>query len=133
WTLGAGKTRSFAIQNLSTHVGRVKGSEITFFHNYWTKPGEYTLAASFHVAVSPIPKGAAEADGGYGYVTVPSNPVKLKVVDSKAQGKTDPPGAPLELKLVAKKDTYTLDLGGKTPEEVRKVVKELRLTTRFPP
>jgi hypothetical protein len=33
--------------------------------------------------------------------------------------KTDPPGVPLEAKLVAKKDTYTLDLGGKTPEQYR--------------
>jgi hypothetical protein len=37
--------------------------------------------------------------------------------------KIDPPGAPLEAKLVAKKDKYTLDLGGKTPEQYRDAVK----------
>ena len=40
----------------------------------------------------------------------------------EAKGKTDPHGVPLELKLTAKKDTYTLDLGGKTAEEFRKTV-----------
>jgi hypothetical protein len=39
------------------------------------------------------------------------------------KSKTDPPGVPLEAKLVAKKDTYTLDLGGRTPEEFRKLLK----------
>src|SRR5262249_3463741 len=44
--------------------------------------------------------------------------------EAKAKGKTDPPGVPLEVRLVAKKDTYTLDLGGKTPEEFRKLLKD---------
>jgi hypothetical protein len=39
------------------------------------------------------------------------------------KSKTDPAGAPLEAKLVVKKDTYTLDLGGKTPEQYRDAVK----------
>jgi hypothetical protein len=39
------------------------------------------------------------------------------------KSKTDPAGAPLEAKLVAKNETYTLDLGGKTPEEYRDAVK----------
>ena len=37
--------------------------------------------------------------------------------------KTDPPGAPLEAKLVVKKQTYTLDLGGKTPAQYRDAAK----------
>ncbi len=39
------------------------------------------------------------------------------------KSKTDPPGAPLEARLVVKKDMYTLDLGGKTPEQYRDAVK----------
>ena len=38
--------------------------------------------------------------------------------------KADPPGAPLEAKLVVKKDTYTLDRGGKTPEQYRDEAKK---------
>jgi hypothetical protein len=39
--------------------------------------------------------------------------------------KADPPGTPLEAKLVVKKDTYTLDLGGKTPEQYRDAAKKM--------
>jgi hypothetical protein len=39
------------------------------------------------------------------------------------KSKTDPDGAPLEAKLVVKKDTYKLDLSGKTPEEYRDAAK----------
>jgi hypothetical protein len=39
------------------------------------------------------------------------------------KSKTDPDGAPLEAKLVVKKDTYTLDLDGKTPEDYREAAK----------
>jgi hypothetical protein len=40
------------------------------------------------------------------------------------KAKTDPPGAPLEGKLVVKQETYTLDLGGKTPEQYRDAAKK---------
>jgi hypothetical protein len=36
-------------------------------------------------------------------------------------GGSDPPGVPLELRLVATKSTYTLDLGGKTEKELEPV------------
>jgi hypothetical protein len=45
-------------------------------------------------------------------------PVKTK----KPSGKTDPPGAPLEAVLKAKKAKYTLDLGGKSADEIRKQI-----------
>jgi hypothetical protein len=50
---------------------------------------------------------------------------------SKAQdkGKVDPAGAPLELKINAKKNNYTLDLGGKTAKDFRK---ELETTDKMP-
>jgi hypothetical protein len=41
--------------------------------------------------------------------------------------KTEPRGVPLEARLLAKKDTYTLDLGGKTAEEFRTKLKETPL------
>jgi uncharacterized protein (TIGR03067 family) len=40
------------------------------------------------------------------------------------KSKTDPPGVPLEARLIAKQDTYVLNLGGKTQEEFRKLLKE---------
>jgi hypothetical protein len=43
--------------------------------------------------------------------------------EPEANAKTDPPGAPLEARLVLKKETYTLDLGSKTPAEYRDAVK----------
>jgi hypothetical protein len=39
-------------------------------------------------------------------------------------GKTDPPGVPLEATVKVNKAAYTLDLGGKTPEEFRKMIKK---------
>jgi hypothetical protein len=48
-------------------------------------------------------------------------------------GKAEPSTLPLELRLVAKKTTYPLDLGGKTAEEFRKQLKEAEKSGRFPP
>jgi hypothetical protein len=39
--------------------------------------------------------------------------------------KADPPGTPLEAKLIVKKDTYTLDRSGKKPEEYRGEAKKM--------
>jgi RNA polymerase sigma factor (sigma-70 family) len=41
----------------------------------------------------------------------------------KPQGKVEPPGAPLAAVLKANKDTYKLDLGGRSAEQFRKVAK----------
>lgn len=54
-------------------------------------------------------------------------PAKKDASKEKAKT-TDPLNVPLELKLVAKKGSYTLDLGGKTEQEYRKL-----LTTTTPP
>jgi hypothetical protein len=51
----------------------------------------------------------------------------------KDEGKTDPPGVPLEAKLVARQATYTLDLGGQTPEDFRKAIQAGDDTGRYPP
>src|SRR5437764_484487 len=50
-----------------------------------------------------------------------------------AQGKSEPAGVPVEAKLVAKKATYTVDLGGKTAEEFRQGLKDAEKTGRYPP
>jgi hypothetical protein len=46
---------------------------------YWTKPGTYTLTASYRTAVFPAPKGANLVDDGFGEVQVTSGPIKIKV------------------------------------------------------
>ncbi|HVK18387.1 MAG TPA: hypothetical protein VM533_15735 [Fimbriiglobus sp.] len=47
-------------------------------YSYWTKPGEYTLVATFKTGVQPIPEGAKEQDG-FGQVKLTSAPFKVKV------------------------------------------------------
>jgi len=96
---------------------------------------ELTLVAGV-VAVAVVGVGAALTAGpvmaskpGSGNparaVPVKAKARELSKKDDKpeAKGKTDPPGVPLEARLVAKKATYMLDLGGKTPEEIRKLLK----------
>jgi hypothetical protein len=45
----------------------------------------------------------------------------------------DRPAQPLELKLVAIKDTYTLDLSGKSPQQFRELLKEAERREQEPP
>jgi hypothetical protein len=58
----------------------------------------------------------------------PAPGVPVAKADDQAKpeekGRTDPAGVPLEARLIAKEDTYALDLGGKTPEEYRKLLKD---------
>jgi RNA polymerase sigma factor (sigma-70 family) len=42
--------------------------------------------------------------------------------DPQEKGKVDPAGAPLDARLVAKQKTYTLDRGGKTPDEYAQLI-----------
>jgi hypothetical protein len=51
----------------------------------------------------------------------------------KGGGKTDPPGAPLELRLISKKASYPLDLGGQTAEAFRKQLREAETSGKVPP
>jgi hypothetical protein len=50
----------------------------------------------------------------------------------KEKGSTDPKGVPLELRLVAKKAKYPLDLGGQTGDEFRKQLEEAKKTGKYP-
>jgi hypothetical protein len=49
-----------------------------------------------------------------------------------AQGKSEPPGVPVQAKLIAKKATYTLDLGGKSAAEFKQAVKDAEKNGRYP-
>jgi RNA polymerase sigma factor (sigma-70 family) len=77
-TLAPGEGHTLPIKGLMTNrLGR-EGSA-----SYWTKPGDYTLIATYKTAVSPVPKGAKDRGDGFGPVTVISAPVRLKVVQAK--------------------------------------------------
>ncbi len=56
--------------------------------------------------------------------------VALAADDKKEKDKPAP--LPVTAKLIAKKKSYQLDLGGKTPEEYRKVIEEAKKTFRYP-
>lgn len=50
---------------------------------YWTAPGEYTLTVDYLVGVSPAPRGSRDSGDGFGFVTVRSVPLTLKVEAKK--------------------------------------------------
>jgi RNA polymerase sigma factor (sigma-70 family) len=80
--LGPGKTYEQPVKQL------MYGHRGISHHAYWLKPGEYTLTAVFHTAVSPTPKGAKPAANDFGMkdfgaVKLISAPVKLKVEAKK--------------------------------------------------
>jgi hypothetical protein len=56
--------------------------------------------------------------------------------DPKAEdykGSSDPAHVPLQVRLIARKTEYTLDLGGKTADELRKLIDESKATPRVGP
>ncbi len=55
--------------------------------------------------------------------TVLGGSMVLAPAPQDPKGKTDPAGVPVEAKLTVKKDTYKLDLGGKTAAEFREMLK----------
>jgi hypothetical protein len=72
-TIEPGKTHAIPIKGLAYGF---RGQEKQAF---WTEAGEHTLAATFQTAVSPAPKGAKEAEDGFGRVSLTTPPIKLKV------------------------------------------------------
>jgi hypothetical protein len=52
--------------------------------------------------------------------------------EKKDAAKSDPPGAVVEAKLVAKKATYKLDLGGKSADEFKKALDDAATTHEYP-
>jgi hypothetical protein len=89
--LEPGKTHTLPLKSLAV-LDRYRAGQVS----YWTRPGDYTLTARYHTAVSPAPKGAKEAvwsgppivgvnpkakSKGFGQVDLTSNVVMLKVVE----------------------------------------------------
>jgi hypothetical protein len=76
-TIAPGKSYTLPIKELEYGTrSQVDGA-------YWTEAGDYTLTATYKTAVSPAPKGAKGAGGGFGFVTARSAPIKLKVEEVK--------------------------------------------------
>jgi RNA polymerase sigma factor (sigma-70 family) len=78
--IAPGKSHVLPLSNLSF------GHRVTSDLAYWTKPGDYTLTATYHTAISPTPKGAQKAPSflpDFGHVAATSAPIKLKVIEKK--------------------------------------------------
>jgi hypothetical protein len=75
--VAAGKTVELPVKSLA--AGFRGASE----YSYWTQAGEYELVATITTAVSPKPKGADDADDGFGKVQVASKPLKVTVKEKK--------------------------------------------------
>jgi len=74
--IAAGKTLELPIASLSGGMRGISKS------TYWTKPGEYELAAVLKTGVSPAPEGSKKQEG-FGIVTITSAPIKLTVEAKK--------------------------------------------------
>lgn len=72
-TLAPGKSVEIPIKALS--YGRREAAN----RSYWLESGDYTLTATYTTAVSPAPKGSADANNGFGRVALTTAPIKLKV------------------------------------------------------
>jgi hypothetical protein len=75
--IAAGKAHDIPITSL------VSGHRMASHFSYWTEPGEYELVATLKTGVNPAPKGAKEADDGFGLVKLTSPPLKLTVEAKK--------------------------------------------------
>jgi hypothetical protein len=73
----AGKTIEIPLKQLS---GGMRGMGQ---YCYWTKTGEYELTAVLNTAMSPAPKGAEAAEGGFGKVHVASKALKITIEEKK--------------------------------------------------
>jgi RNA polymerase sigma factor (sigma-70 family) len=78
--IAPGKSHVLKLSNLS--FGQRGLSDLA----YWTKPGAYTLTATYHTMIWPLPKGVEEAPSfhpGFARVAATSAPIKLKVIEKK--------------------------------------------------
>ena len=75
--IAPGKSVSIPVKSLTS------GFRSASVFSYWTAPGEYELIAKLKTGMNPPPKGAKEADEGFGEVKLTSAPLKLTVVEKK--------------------------------------------------
>ncbi len=73
----AGKTHTIPVKSL------VSGYRGAAHWAYWIEAGEYELTATLKTGVKPAPKGAKDANDGFGAVTLTSTPLKLTVEAKK--------------------------------------------------
>ncbi len=71
--IAAGKTHTIPVKTLQS------GFRGKAHWAYWTAAGEYELVATLRTAMTPAPKGAKDANDGFGAVTLTSGPLKLTV------------------------------------------------------
>jgi hypothetical protein len=72
-TLAPGKATTIPIKSLQYGIRGVQ------YRAYLTKVGEYTLTATYNTAIKPAPKDARDAGQGFGFITLTSKPIKIKV------------------------------------------------------
>lgn len=75
--IAPGKSVSLPVKSLTSGF---RGASV---FSYWTAPGEYELTAKLKTGVNPAPKGAKEADEGFGEVKLTSLPLRLTVEAKK--------------------------------------------------
>jgi hypothetical protein len=80
------------------------------------------IASTGAVALARAALLATPANETVAGATVRQADEPKKSVGKPPTGKTLPAGLPVELTIKANKDTYTLDLGGRTPAEFRKLL-----------
>ncbi len=73
----AGKTHTIPVKAL------VSGYRGAAHWAYWTEAGEYELTATLKTGVNPAPKGAKDANDGFGQVMLTSVPLKITVEAKK--------------------------------------------------
>jgi hypothetical protein len=57
---------------------------------------------------------------------------RAPAAEEKEKSKSDPAGVPVEIKVVLRKDTIPLDLGGQSTEEFKKALDEAKKTGKYP-
>ncbi|MBP3960707.1 hypothetical protein J8F10_36240 [Gemmata sp. G18] len=75
--IAAGKTHVIPVKTL------VSGYRGAAHWAYWLESGEYELTATLKTGMNPAPKGAKDANDGFGSVTLTSAPLKLTVEAKK--------------------------------------------------
>ncbi|AMV23744.1 hypothetical protein VT84_04980 [Gemmata sp. SH-PL17] len=75
--IAAGKTHTIPVKTL------VSGYRGAAHWAYWLEAGEYELTATLKTGANPAPKGAKDANDGFGVVTLTSAPLKITVEAKK--------------------------------------------------
>jgi hypothetical protein len=89
-----------------------------------------SVVAGWHDASAGIGRGSTlrteqgKADAPERKKPAQTEEAKAEPEPRRSEGRTEPPGVPVEVRLVVKKRKYRLSLGGKTEAQVRKLIEE---------